>query len=485
MSDAGDVVDGFVVESGERLDQLDRDLAVLTRDPRDPDCVTRIFRGIHSIKGVAGFLGFTRLEDLTHAGEHLLVRLRDGVEPVTPRRTGLLLELVDAVRHSIATISTTGQESTADMADLVAELVRPADDPDDRPPGNMGQELIARGLATQAQVASASARQLAGDPRRIGEILVEEAAVPRHAIAEVLRCQARRSTGDGTLRVDAARLDRVTALAQELAAGMAALSTTAADPALRRGLEQLAGLADEVQLAVAATRTQPVGNACGHLRAIVDDLALAGGKQVRLEFHGLAAEIDGRIVDALRDPLMHATRNAVDHGIETPDVRRRAGKPATGRLDIRVSTEAEGIVIEISDDGAGIDPARVIAKAVAKGVIDAEQAAGLSQRQALSLVFAPGVTTAEAVTHVSGRGIGMDVVRANVRRLGGTVELASDAGRGTTLRLRFAGPGPGIRPSAPALTPESVSAGTAAGLPVPGARQAVPRSARQTPEHQR
>jgi two-component system chemotaxis sensor kinase CheA len=456
MGELDDVTREFLVESNEGLDQLDRDLVALERRPGDRELLARIFRCVHTIKGTCGFLGFTKLEEVSHAAETLLARLRDGTRRLTPERTGALLTLVDAIRAMLGNIEAVGTEGDTDCRALTAQLTRlleedPASEPRGRPgPAperkNMGDHLVDGGWVTPDDVRAAADRQRAGDLRHIGEILVEQARVPPPAIAAVLETQAAEgsraagSVADRTIRVDVDLLDRVMDLADELARTRdQILRHVGAEPDSLFGamLHRLDLITTELREGVVQTRRQPIGEIWSKLPRVVRDLAMACGKRIQLEMEGTETELDRAIIEAIKDPLTHIVRNAADHGIELPEVRRGRGKAVEGRIVLRARHEAGQFTIEIEDDGGGIDPATLRVKAVEHGLLTAGEAARLPDGEVLDLVFRAGFTTVERVTNVSGRGVGMDVVRTNIARVGGTVDIASVPGHGTTLRIRI------------------------------------------------
>jgi two-component system chemotaxis sensor kinase CheA len=248
------------------------------------------------------------------------------------------------------------------------------------------------------------------------------------------------AVADGSIRVDVGLLDKLMTLVGELVLArnqLVQFGSTREDAAFLGPLQRLNLLTTELQSGVMKTRMQPVGSAWGKFPRVVRDLAVACGKQVRLELDGQDTELDKTIIEAIRDPLTHVVRNAVDHGIEPPAERVALGKSPEGRLHLDAFHEGGKVVIEITDDGAGIDAGRVREKAVRTGLIDHEQAARMSDRELVNLVFLPGFSTADRVTHFSGRGVGMDVVRTNVEKIGGTVDLESRVGRGTTVRMKL------------------------------------------------
>ncbi|MFN0181374.1 MAG: chemotaxis protein CheA [Gemmatimonadales bacterium] len=467
MDQLDDVTREFLVESNEGLDQLDRDLVALERCPGDRELMARIFRCVHTIKAACGYLGFAKLEEVSHAAEALLARLRDGTRRLTPERTGALLALVDAIRAILANVEAVGTEGDTDCRALTAQLTRLLeDDPASEPQGrrgsapelkNMGDHLVDGGWVTPDDVRAAADLQRAGDPRHIGEILVERARVPPQAITAALETQAaegsRAAPGsviDGTIRVGVGRLDRVIDLADELARTRDQILRhvgAVPDSLLAAMLRRLDLITTELQEGVVQARRQPIGEIWSRLPRLVRDLAMACGKRIRLEMEGAETELDRAIIEAIKDPLTHIVRNSADHGIELPEIRRGRGKPVDGRIVLRARHETGQLTIEIEDDGGGIDPATLRAKAVEQGLLTVEAAAQLPDRDLFDLVFRAGFTTAERVTNVSGCGVGMDVVRTNVARVGGTVEVASAPRRGTTVRIRIPHP---PRPGSPA-----------------------------------
>jgi two-component system chemotaxis sensor kinase CheA len=372
--------------------------------------VGEIFRVVHTIKGTTGFLGFDRLEKLAHAGEHLLSALRDGKVTVTSELISGLLRLMDGLRTILVLIEETGGEgarfSDEDGA-LIAELA------------------MLRGQAPG----------MGGSPEP-GNAEVRQVAEPAAALNPALSGSAG-GVSDKTLRIDVSVLNRMMNLVGELVltrnqmlqSGLAEANF----PELARRLDSVTA---DLRETVMQARMQPVGNLFGKFPRMVRDLARTCGRSVRVEFTGQDTGLDKSLLEAIKDPLTHAVRNAVDHGIEAPGARILAGKAAEGCLRLKAFHQSGSVVIEVSDDGAGIGLERVLAKAVERRLVTAEQAATMSEREALQLIFLPGFSTAAAVTTVSGRGVGMDVVRANVERVGGSVEVESRLGVGTTLRMR-------------------------------------------------
>lgn len=474
MDDLDEIVEEFLVESHENLDQLDRDLVELESDPSSRELLSSVFRTLHTIKGTSGFLAFGTLESVTHVGESLLSRLRDGEMTLNPEVTTLLLEMVDAVRSLLAAIEQTGTEGTQTYADLVARLeavlsggpvevvAEAAESAED-----MGAPEVAAAAEPALVLAGATANghahghsngnghghahpvDLAGlieapplcVPPVVAPVAVESAVEP---VAEPVAVEpvetGRPSLADSSVRVDVALLDSLMNLVGELVLTrnqMLQCASSREDVELSRTTHRLNLIAGELQEGVMKTRMQTIDNVWSKLPRVVRDLSVQLGKSVELKMEGRDTELDRTVLEAVRDPLTHLVRNSVDHGVETAEVRVAAGKPERGTLTLRAFHEGGQVNIEIADDGAGIDPVRLRAKAVERGMYTAAGAAALSDREAVNLIFSPGFSTAQAVTNVSGRGVGMDVVRTNIEKIGGSIDLASEPGRGTTVRIRI------------------------------------------------
>jgi len=464
MGDMDDIIREFLVESNENLDQLDHDFVALEKDPKAQDILASIFRTIHTIKGTSGFLGFGKLESVTHAGESLLSKMRDGELTLDAEITSVLLAMVDAVREILASIEASNQEGECNYQALIESLTRlqvsksgtspaeadspspgkaPAQDETVEPEKLLGEILVDQGKASPDQVAAALDKQEQGDPRPIGEILVETGAAKPADVREAVKEQ-KESRGlaatDGNIRVDVGLLDKLMNLVGELVLARNQIlqySTTQQDPVFLGTSQRLNLITTELQEGVMKTRMQPIGNIWARFPRLVRDLAVSCGKQVRVDMEGKQTELDKTLVEAIKDPLTHVVRNAVDHGIESPEDRLACGKPAEGRLFLRAFHEGGQVNIEISDDGAGVNLERVKQKAIERGLITPDQGVRMSDREILNLIFLPGFSTAEKVTNVSGRGVGMDVVKTNIEKIGGVVDVQSQIGKGATLKIKI------------------------------------------------
>ena len=410
MGTSDEIVREFLVESYENLDQLDQDLVALEGHPGSRELLSRVFRTIHTIKGTCGFLAFGRLESLTHAGESLLSELRDGRRVMDQPTTDVLLAMVDTVRKILASIETCGLEGDIAVDDVIEAIGSVLRDPG----SHVSREV---GISSRAAVQSTveGAEPSTDDPGRA-------------------------SASDSAIRVDVEVLDDLMRQVGELVLArnqIGRLVVGQLDADLIRASQRLSLIASELQEAVMAARMQPMGHLWAKMPRVVRDLAAACGCQVRLEVAGGDTELDRALLEAVKDPLMHLVRNAVDHGIEQAADRVAAGKPAAGVLTMRAYHGGGRVVVEVQDDGRGIDPDRVAATAVARGLRTPEQIAALGQADLLQLLFLPGFSMADTVTNLSGRGVGLDVVHTKIGAIGGTVEVESRLGCGTTWRLRI------------------------------------------------
>lgn len=417
-----DVIREFLLETHENLGQLDADLVALEKEPTEKNTLARVFRNLHTVKGSAGFLGLTKLQSVAHAAENLLSRLRGGELTFNPPIATALLRTVDAIRQILAAIETDGSEGPGEFGDLVAEL--------DRLRESMGAPPAAAVVAASAAPPPSppSIKSPTSTPD-LGKSITSESAEARSP-----------AVADSSIRVDVGLLDKLMNLVGELVLArnqVLQFSSSQENAAFLGTVQRLNLLTTELQASVMKTRMQPIGNIWGKFPRVVRDLAIACNKQVRIEMEGQETELDKTIVEAIRDPLTHMVRNAVDHGIESPAVRQERGKPPEGRLSLHAFHESGKVIIEISDDGGGIDPQRVRDKAIKVKAISPEQAARMNDRELVNLVFLPGFSTADKVTNFSGRGVGMDVVRTNIERIGGTVDLESQLGKGTVIRMKI------------------------------------------------
>jgi len=455
-------INDMLMESHEGLDRFDSELLILEKGQCASETLHSIFRIIHTLKGTSGCLGFKRIQKLAHAGESLLDLVRNGKLEVRGEMISQLLSMSDALREMLRCIEKDGTDGDRDYEELAGVLrslqeapkpvvaapvpepeAAPAgyglfeDEPQEAAPGAAAEAPQPVDPATESQPA-AVADPAPSNSRASSSVQGQNSA----AQPSVVPAQGQQGTSaaESSIRVDIGLLDKLMNLVGELvlARNQIVQSTTnAADGGLGSAAQRIDIITTELQESVMKTRMQPIGSIWGKYPRIVRDVATELGKSVRLEMEGQDTELDRSIIEAVKDPLTHIIRNSVDHGIETPALRSAAGKDPEGLLHLRAFHEGGQVNIEVSDDGAGIDVRKVRAKAVERGAISQEQASRMTDREAMSLVFLPGLSTAERITNVSGRGVGMDVVKTNIERIGGSIDIQSSLGEGTTLRIKI------------------------------------------------
>jgi len=399
----------LVLESAEALDQFERDLLALENNSSDSDTLNRIFRLIHSLKGTSGCLALHKLERLAHAGENVLSLLREGKLRAGKELVSQLLAFSDGLRKTLAEIAETGSEGAAEHSALVADL-----------------EALER---------SASSAPVAAPPGGSFGLFSDEdapVAAPQAADGAAL--------AETVIRVDVEQLDRIMDLVGELVLArnqIVRFAGNTQDAELIKPTQRLNLITSKLQENIMKTRMQPIGNVWAKFPRLVRDIGLELGKQVALSMEGADTELDRTILESIKDPLTHLVRNAIDHGLETPELRMAHGKSPEGQLKLRAMHEGGQVIIQVSDDGLGIDREKVLRKAVQKNLIGSEEAARLTDREVFALLFLPGFSTSDQVTSLSGRGVGMDVVKRNIERVGGAVDVQSEAGRSTNIRIKI------------------------------------------------
>ena len=437
MSGMDDIINEFIVESYENLDQLDQDLVGLEQNPGEVSILSSIFRTIHTIKGTCGFIGFSKLESVAHVGENLLSKLRDGALTLDPPITSALLATVDAIRQMLSCIEKSRNEGDVDYSELIETLTTLQK--------GESAKIAPASTETSSVGKSEEVAPIAQNEPPV-EILVPESkkedspAKPAEPSEGVERKQEGRSMADTNIRVDVKLLDQLMNLVGELVLArnqILQFSSKDQDAGFLATTQHLNLVTTELQEGVMKTRMQPIGNVWSKFPRVVRDLATSCGKKIRLEMEGKETELDKTLIEAIKDPLTHIIRNSADHGIESPEDRKAAGKPEEGLLRLRAFHEGGQVNIEIIDDGKGINPEKIKQKALEKQLITPDQASRMSDHDLVNLVFAAGFSTAEKVTHVSGRGVGMDVVKTNIEKIGGTVDIQSTYGEGTTLKIKI------------------------------------------------
>jgi two-component system chemotaxis sensor kinase CheA len=421
----------FLTETSESVSELDVELVQLEQNPNDQALLSNIFRLVHTIKGTCGFLGLPRLEAVAHAAENVLGRIRDGSLEVTPDAITLILESFDRIKWLLSSLEENEVEPEGDDQDLIDRLnivaeggalgedagaAAPAEEPAEPEPA-----AEAPPPAAKKEVAVSGGQSVAKQPEQDKQ--VRESAVANQ-----------------TIRVNVDLLENLMTMVSELVLTrnqLMQISRNEKDSEFTVPLQRLSQVTSELQEGVMKTRMQPIGNAWSKLPRLVRDLSIELNKKIDLVMLGADTELDRQVLELIKDPLTHMVRNSADHGIEEGADRVAAGKPEGGTITLNAYHEGGHIIIEIKDDGKGLDPEKIKAKAIANGLVAESEADSLSEQQIQQFIFRAGFSTAAQVTSVSGRGVGMDVVRTNIEKIGGTIELKSVFGRGSTFIIKI------------------------------------------------
>ncbi|QWG13589.1 hybrid sensor histidine kinase/response regulator [Bradyrhizobium sediminis] len=480
-----DLLREFLTETSESLDTVDNQLVKFEQDPNNAKILDNIFRLVHTIKGTCGFLGLPRLEALAHAGETLMGKFRDGM-PVTSEAVSLILSSIDRIKEILAGLEATEAEpegTDQDLIDPLVELSMRAFEPESPASASPIASASAPPIAPAAAIADAPAvaqgtlvPQVLERPLRPGEVSLDElerafretaieAAPPmapapkpaqhaapaeekkpaaKKAVAEKRAAAdpeaAENSVANQSIRVNVDTLEHLMTMVSELVLTrnqLLEISRRNEDTEFKVPLQRLSNVTAELQEGVMKTRMQPIGNAWQKLPRIVRDLSGELNKQIELEMHGADTELDRQVLDLIKDPLTHMVRNSADHGLETPAERAAAGKPEQGTIRLSAYHEGGHIIICIADNGRGLNTERIKAKAVANGLVSEAELEKMTEAQIHKFIFAPGFSTAATVTSVSGRGVGMDVVRTNIDQIGGTIDVKSVAGEGSSVTIKI------------------------------------------------
>jgi two-component system chemotaxis sensor kinase CheA len=480
-----EIVREFLLETQENLAQLDLDLVTLEKEPSERNTIARVFRTLHTVKGTAGFLGLLKLQSVAHAAENLLSKLRAGEFLFQGEIPSTMLAVVDVIRRMLASIEASENEGTGDYSELIRTLERltrgegaksaAATEAVPAPPASTNPPTEPQLAATPMPAAPAAppapkplppATPKPAAPIPVPPTPLERLAPPappsaaldpnsvsmssyfppslagQSIIIEPTETAEPRASAvsESSIRVDVGLLNKLMNLVGELVLArnqIMQFSAAQEDGTFLGTVQRLNVLTTELQAGVMKTRMQPIGNIWTKFPRLVRDIAVACNKKVRLEMDGKDTELDKSIIESIRDPLTHLVRNSIDHGIELPADRQTRGKNPEGRLRLHAFHEGGKVIIELSDDGGGIDPVRVRDKAINVKLITSDQAARMSERDLINLIFLPGFSTAERVSNFSGRGVGMDVVRTNIEKIGGTVDVESRLGQGTTVRMKI------------------------------------------------
>ena len=443
MADIDEFVKEFLGECRKELDLLDGNLVALEERGHDPELLNGVFRTLHTIKGNAGFLDFVQLGELAHAGETLLERLRGGELALNSEITDALLQASDGIRRIMGVIESTGREGTDAAGDLRERLKQLAEAepspkkaaqaesiaPKDRPQGSDAVFLPTQEFSSEELDLRLPA---AASPAETAPAALERAESSANVLPKGT------SSSSSIIRVDVDLLDQLMNLVGELVLArnqILQVTSLRRDVELVDPVQRLNVLTTELQEGVMKTRMQQIGTVWQRYPRLVRDLARACNKEVKLEMYGADTELDKTLVEAISDPLVHLVRNAIDHGIEKPYLRRLKGKPDQGRLTLRAFHEGGQVHIEIADDGAGLDLEKIRTRAIQRGLVSVQEASSMTEAELHGSIFLAGFSTADKITNVSGRGVGMDVVKTSIEAIGGTIEINSIKDAGTTFRL--------------------------------------------------
>jgi two-component system chemotaxis sensor kinase CheA len=427
----------FLTESGESLTVIDGEMVKLEADPNNRDVLQKIFRLVHTIKGTCGFIGLPRLERVAHAAENVLGKFRDGVIPVTPGAVTLIFESLDCIKEILSGIEQTESEPQGEDAMLIERLGILADS------DQQGGEVAPVSDVPVAVDVSPAPEVLTAAPVAVSAVM-PAAPTPDAPSAEtaapVSAKAGEASLANQSIRVNVDVIEQLIVMVSELVLTRNQLLEMVRhtnDSEFKVPLQRLSNVTAELQESVMKTRMQPIGNAWAKLPRIVRDLGNELGKKIDLQMQGAETELDRQVLELIKDPLTHMVRNSADHGLETPADRKAAGKPEQGTITLHAYHEGGHIIVEIADDGRGLPLEKIKAKALSNGLVTESELARMSEAQVQRFIFHAGLSTAQKVTNVSGRGVGMDVVRSNIELIGGSIDLKSREGQGTTFTIKI------------------------------------------------
>ncbi len=429
-----DLISEFITETAESLATLDTELVRFEKEPSDSEALGNIFRLVHTIKGTCGFLGLSRLETIAHASESILGEIRDNAIPVSPEVISGVLESLDTIKSIVEYLKLHGKEQTGDDSELISRLntLRGAGDQNKGTLSSQPEETDNIPAASETPAAQKM-------PEHDADASQDKNNTSTHA-EEANEHSAQGSAQAQSIRVNLDVLENLMQLVGELVLTRNQLSQiikTRSDRVLSFRLQKLSQIASDLQEGIMKTRMQPISNAWSKFPRLIRDLSHELEKKIDLRMIGAETELDRQLLEAIKDPLIHMVRNSCDHGLESPEERVAAGKPEAGTITLSAFHEGGHIIIELSDDGRGINIEKIKQRALKNGLATEEQMAKLTGQQIVQFIFLPGFSTAEKVTSISGRGIGMDVVRYNIEKIGGTLELTSIFGKGSKFNIKI------------------------------------------------
>ncbi len=462
--DMKEIVESFIVETKEILEKLDVDLVEMEKRPDDTELLNSVFRHFHTIKGTSSFLGLDKLTGVTHKGEDILNKLRKGEAILTSDIMDALLKAFDKMKSLLYSIEEF-QNEDVEVKNTIKELTSLISTLENGGKVTEAKKNVKK--SNKAGKKSETVKTKKNDSESIKQVESEEEITSLEEAEdaeneqeqELVKTEPKRSDEnklkpeitkkvENSIRVDVERLDELLNIVSELVLGRNRLAQVNSEFALENegtkfsrdlfdATKQIDLMTNELQLVVMKTRMIKIGKVFNKFPRLVRDLSREANKQINIVIKGEETELDKTLIEEINDPLVHLVRNSVDHGIETPDKRKELGKNPTGTLTLSAEHEGNNIIITIEDDGKGIDPEVIKNKAVSKGLISAERARELSKQEILNLIFLPGFSTAEVVTNISGRGVGMDVVKTNVTKLRGIINVDSTTGAGTKIIVKL------------------------------------------------
>ena len=438
MDNNDQILDEFLLEAQEIFDQLDLDFVALEQNPDDKKLVGNIFRAMHTLKGSSGFFAFHRLEKVAHSGESLLSKIRDGALTLNEEITDALLGTSDRLREIVANIKKQRSEASGDDSELIEWLKFLTDGGKSFPRVGKKNDAPVTALSTEkTPELTTSSQEVGGTPvsNTVSPLLAND--VPEVIDSKESPEPDRSTEIAAPIKVSVELLDKLMNLVSEMVLArnrLLSFARTSGDLAFNNTVRRIDSVTLELQERMMKTRMQPISQVWTKFPRLVRDIAQETGKKVELIQIGAETELDRTLLEGIRDPLVHIIRNSVDHGIELPVERAAKGKPEQGTVKLRSFHENGMVIIEITDDGAGINVPLVAKKAVEKGLVTPERVSKLTEREIIDFIYLPGFSTKDQITNLSGRGVGMDVVRTNIQGIGGNVDIAT-SGQGTRLRL--------------------------------------------------
>ncbi len=447
-----EIIDEFIAESSELMDNVIQDIVTIEQS-QDEEMINGIFRAVHTIKGTSSFLGFNALSELAHKGEDVLGSIRKGEMKMDQETADILLEAFDVIKLIIDDIRVHGAENqnTASIVEKLKGLMegkkeKPAAPAEEKK--KIGEMLLEEKILTKSELDDVLKKQKKDKDKKVGEIVVEEKLATEGQVKNVLTKQKTVAKEEQSIRIDVKKLDELMNLVGELVLGKNRLilvnSLAKKEDTNEVVFDNLAditnyieAITNELQLSVMRARLVPISKVFNKIPRMVRDLCGEFKKDIELKVEGEETELDRSLIEALVDPMVHIIRNSVDHGIELPDEREKKGKKRKGLLSIRAYNEGNHVIIDVFDDGKGINLQAVKDKVKEKGLMTDAELTSLSQKEAMNLIFIPGLSTAQKVTSVSGRGVGMDVVKTNIEKMNGQATIDSEEGQWTKLTIKL------------------------------------------------